>query len=74
MKTKGVGLEGLHLVAVWLDVSQKPQAECVCAAHTVCAHTSVWEMPGSTHRWQMLMFNENYCADRSLAASVTCEW
>lgn len=70
-QTKHVGLKGLH--HVWLDVSQKPQAECVCAAHTVCTYISVWEMPGSTHHWQMLVLNENYCADRSLAALITCE-
>lgn len=73
LHTKDVDLKRLHWVAVWLDASQKPQAECVCALHPVCTHTFVWEMPGSTHHWQMLTFNESYCADRSLAASIACE-
>lgn len=74
VQTKYIGLKGLRCIAAWFDTSQKPQAVCMCATHTVCTYTFVWEMPGSTHRWQMLMFNENYCADRSLASSITCEW
>lgn len=68
MQIKDVGVKSLHGVAVQLDASQKPQRESVCAAHT-----SAWEVPGSTHHWQTPGFNENYCADRSLAASITWE-